>query len=90
AAARTGRPPARGPVSALRRHDAAHATHYAVTLRAWLEAQGDLTAAAERLGVHPNTVRNRLRRIGEITPLNLDDARQRLAMIISLAALGDD
>ncbi|GAT69970.1 pucR family transcriptional regulator [Planomonospora sphaerica] len=90
AAARTGRPPARGPVSALRGHDAAHATHYAATLRAWLEAQGDLAAAAERLGVHPNTVRNRLRRIGEITPLNLDDARQRLAMIISLAALGDD
>lgn len=90
AAARTGRTPARGPVSALRRYDAAHATHYVATLRAWLEAQGDLTVAAERLGVHPNTVRNRMRRMSEVTPLDLDDARKRLAMIITLAAAGDD
>ncbi|MFG3437359.1 PucR family transcriptional regulator [Nonomuraea sp. NPDC047897] len=86
AAARTGRTPARGPVSALRGHDTAHATHYVATLRAWLEAQGDLGVAAERLGVHPNTVRNRLRRMSEITPLDLDDAGKRLAMIIMLAA----
>ncbi|GAB3907214.1 hypothetical protein GCM10027612_79920 [Microbispora bryophytorum subsp. camponoti] len=86
AAARAGRVPARGPVSALRRHDALHDTHYVATLRAWLEAQGDLTAAAERLGVHANTVRNRLRRMSEVTPLDLDDPRKRLAMLITLAA----
>ncbi|MEO3888310.1 helix-turn-helix domain-containing protein [Nonomuraea sp. B5E05] len=90
AAARTGRTPARGPVGALRRHDARHGTHYMATLRAWLEAQGDPAVAAERLGVHPNTVRNRLRKIAQITPLDLDDARQRLAMVITLAALEDD
>ncbi|MEU8273753.1 PucR family transcriptional regulator [Microbispora bryophytorum] len=86
AAARAGRVPARGPVSALRRHDALHDTHYVATLRAWLEAQGDLAAAAERLGVHANTVRNRLRRMSEVTPLDLDDPRKRLAMLITLAA----
>ncbi|PZG18378.1 PucR family transcriptional regulator [Nonomuraea aridisoli] len=86
AAARTGRTPARSPVSELRRHDARHATHFVPTLRAWLEAQGDLTVAAERLGVHPNTVRNRMRKMAEVTPLDLDDARKRLAMIITLAA----
>jgi hypothetical protein len=86
AAARAGRVPARGPVSALRRHDALHDTHYVATLRAWLEAQGDLVAAAERLGVHANTVRNRLRRMSEVTPLHLDDPRKRLAMVITLAA----
>ncbi|WP_182900048.1 CdaR family transcriptional regulator [Microbispora sp. H10830] len=86
AAARAGRVPARGPVSALRRHDALHDTHYVATLRAWLEAQGDLMAAAGRLGVHANTVRNRLRRMSEVTPLNLDDPRKRLAMVITLAA----
>ncbi|MEU7912777.1 PucR family transcriptional regulator [Microbispora bryophytorum] len=89
AAARAGRVPARGPVSALRRHDALHDTHYVATLRAWLEAQGDLAAAAERLGVHANTVRNRLRRMSEVTPLDLDDPRKRLAMLITLAA-GDE
>ncbi|MDR8414394.1 helix-turn-helix domain-containing protein [Nonomuraea sp. 3-1Str] len=85
-AARTGRTPARGPVSALRRHDTLHATQYVATLRAWLEAQGDPAVAAERLGVHRNTVRNRLRKMSEVTPLDLGDARQRLAMIIGLAA----
>lgn len=90
AAARIGRTPARGPVSALLRHDARHGTQFAATLRAWLETQGDLTLAAERLGVHPNTIRNRLRKMGELTPLDLDDARQRLAMIIMLAASEDE
>ncbi|TDD51562.1 PucR family transcriptional regulator [Nonomuraea terrae] len=86
AAARAGRTPARSPVSELRRHDVRHATHFVATLRAWLEAQGDLAVAAERLGVHPNTVRNRMRKMAEVTPLDLDDARKRLAMIITLAA----
>ncbi|CAL9539167.1 hypothetical protein SUDANB95_04161 [Actinosynnema sp. ALI-1.44] len=86
AAARTGRTPARGPVADLRRHDLEHATHYAPTLRAWLEAQGDLAQAGERLGVHPNTIRYRLRKMAEVTALDLDDPRKRLAMIIDLAA----
>ncbi|MEV0627877.1 PucR family transcriptional regulator [Nonomuraea wenchangensis] len=90
AAARGGRTPARGPVSTLRRHDTQHGTRFVATLRAWLESQGDLAWAAERLDVHPNTVRNRLRKMNELTPLDLDDPRQRLAMTIMLAAFGDD
>jgi hypothetical protein len=90
AAARAGRNPARGPVAELRRHDREHATAFVATLRAWLEAQGDLADAAERLGVHPNTVRNRLRKMAEVTALDLDDARKRLAMIIDLAAAEND
>jgi hypothetical protein len=86
AAARTGRTPARGPVSTLLQHDARHGTRFVATLRAWLETQGDPTLAAERLQVHPNTVRNRLRKMSELTPLDLDDPRKRLAMIIMLAA----
>lgn len=90
AAARAGRAPARGPVAELRRHDQEHATAFVATLRAWLEALGDPAGAAERLGVHPNTVRNRLRRMAEVTVLDLDDARKRLAMIIDLAATEND
>ncbi|WP_433272205.1 PucR family transcriptional regulator [Actinosynnema sp. CS-041913] len=90
AAARAGRTPARGPVAELRRHDSDHATHYVTTLRAWLEAQGDLAEAGDRLGVHPNTIRYRLRKMAEVTALDLDDARKRLAMIIDLAAAEDD
>ncbi|WKG03185.1 CdaR family transcriptional regulator [Mycolicibacterium sp. HK-90] len=85
-AARSGRAPQRGPVAELRAHDQANGTQYAPTLRAWLEAQGDLAAAGQALGVHENTVRYRLRKMSELTQLNLDDARKRLAMMIELAA----
>jgi hypothetical protein len=85
AAAASGRAPARGPIADLRRHDAAHATSYIETLRAWLEAQGDLAQAAVRLDVHPNTIRYRLRKMAEVTNLQLDLPAKRLAMIIELA-----
>ncbi|BDB43170.1 MULTISPECIES: PucR family transcriptional regulator [Mycobacterium] len=89
-AARAGRSPERGPVVELRAHDRAHGTEYVATLRAWLEAQGDPAGAGERLGVHENTVRYRLRKMAEITALQLDDARKRLAMTIELAATDPD
>lgn len=88
-AAESGRVPQRGPVADLIRHDREHGTAYVATLRAWLEAQGERLRAGEALGVHENTVRNRLRRIVEITGLDLDDAHKRLAMMIELAALPD-
>ena len=63
---------------------------YVATLRAWLGAQGDPAEAGERLGVHENTVRYRLRKMAEITNLQLDDAKKRLAMMIELAATDTD
>ena len=89
-AARSGRSPDRGPVAELRRHDHAHDTEYVATLQAWLEAQGDPAEAGERLGVHENTVRYRLRKMAEIANLQLDDAKKRLAMMIELAATDTD
>lgn len=89
-ASRSGRSPDRGPVAELRRHDDANATDYVATLRAWLEAQGDPAEAGERLGVHENTVRYRMRKMAEITNLALDDAKKRLAMMIQLAATDTD
>jgi PucR C-terminal helix-turn-helix domain len=89
-AARSGRSPDRGPVAELRRHDHAHATEYVATLQAWLQAQGDPTEAGERLGIHENTVRYRLRKMAEIATLQLDDAKKRLAMMIELAASDTD
>ncbi|MGI5267717.1 PucR family transcriptional regulator [Nonomuraea sp. CA-218870] len=86
AAASAGRAPARGPVADLSRHDAEYGTRYVETLRAWLDAQGDLAAVAARLGVHPNTVRYRLRKMTALTHLELDRPEKRLAMIIALAA----
>jgi hypothetical protein len=79
------RRPALGPVSDLRCYDAAHATHYVATLRAWLEAQGDLGDAAALLDVHQNTIRYRLRKMTEITRLDLENPAERFAMLIELA-----
>ena len=89
-AARSGRAPERGPVAELRRHDHANDTEYVATLQAWLWAQGDPAEAGERLGVHENTVRYRLRKMAEIANLQLDDAKKRLAMMIELAATDTD
>jgi PucR C-terminal helix-turn-helix domain/GGDEF-like domain len=89
-AALSGRTPDRGPVADLRQHDQAHSTDYVSTLRAWLEALGDPAEAGKRLGVHENTVRYRLRKMSEITDLQLGDARKRLAMMIELAATDED
>lgn len=88
-AARSGRAPARGPVVQLRRHDTEHATQYIATLRAWLQAQGDPAEAGQLLGVHENTVRYRLRKMRELTALDLSDGNKRVAMTIELAALHD-
>lgn len=45
------------------------------TFREWAAADGSITAAAERLFCHPNTVRHRLRRIEERTGKSLSRPR---------------
>ncbi|BBZ03766.1 DNA-binding protein [Mycolicibacterium chitae] len=87
AAAGSGRGPTRGPVAELLRHDEDNGTRFVVTLRAWLEAQGDAAGAAEILGVHENTVRNRLRKLIRVARVDLSDPRKRMALMIELAAL---
>jgi hypothetical protein len=54
------------------------------TLEAWLAEQGRLQAAAERLKVHPQTVRYRLRRLREILGGALDDPDQRFELDLAL------
>jgi purine catabolism regulator len=59
-------------IGPLVRHDADHGTHLVETLRVWLEER-NLASAARRLGVHYNTMRNRLDRIEEIMGPVLDN-----------------
>ncbi len=58
------------------------------TLTAYLEAPGDLTALATRLGVHVNTLRYRLKRIEELvgTPLSAPETLARLWLATRLGA----
>jgi DNA-binding PucR family transcriptional regulator len=68
-------------------HDASKDSAYIETLRAYLAAFGDVTAAANSLNVHPNTFRYRLRRLVEISGIDLEDAEQRLVAELQLQFL---
>ncbi|NYJ04128.1 PucR family transcriptional regulator [Petropleomorpha daqingensis] len=76
-----------GPVARLLEYDAAHGSRLVETLRAWLDAFGDVNAAAAGLFVHPNTFRYRLRRLAEVGGLDLDDPEARFAAQVQLRLL---
>jgi len=56
------------------------------TLRAWLDAHGEVRATAEALHVHTQTVRYRLERLRELLGDALDDSDARLEMALALRA----
>jgi hypothetical protein len=56
------------------------------TLLAWLRHQGSITAAAEELIVHPQTVRYRLGRLRELFGDVLDDPDMRFELELVLRA----
>ena len=87
AAARSERPT--GPLARLMAYDVEHRAHLVDTLHAWLDAFGDVALASERLYLHPNTFRYRLRRVTEVGEIDLRDPRQRFAVMLQLAVLGD-
>jgi hypothetical protein len=58
------------------------------TLRIWLEEQGRLAPAAQRLGIHPQTARYRLARLRELFGDGLDDADTRFWLELALRVSG--
>ncbi|NYI93113.1 head-tail adaptor [Amycolatopsis endophytica] len=81
-AARGDRPT--GPVARLFAYDEQHSTDLVETLRAWLDAFGDVAAASAAVYVHPNTFRYRLRRLAEVAELDLTDPEARFAAMLQL------
>ncbi|MFI5713106.1 PucR family transcriptional regulator [Kribbella sp. NPDC051620] len=73
-----------GPIARLVTYDREHNTNLVETLRAWLDAFGDVIAAAAAVYVHPNTFRYRLRRLAEVGALDLDDPEARFAAMLQL------
>ncbi|WP_425579588.1 helix-turn-helix domain-containing protein [Streptomyces coacervatus] len=61
-----------------------HARRLAETLLAWLETRGGAPEVAARLGVHPQTVRNRLRQIRDLWGADLDDPDRRFELELAL------
>ncbi|MGC0417544.1 PucR family transcriptional regulator [Embleya sp. AB8] len=73
---------------ALRAHDAEHDTEYAASVLGWLDALGDVRAAAAALHIHPNTLRYRIKRAGELTGLDWADPKTRLLAALLLRLPG--
>lgn len=57
---------------------------YVQTLEAYLDAFGDVGAAAARIDIHPNTFRYRMRRLADISGLILEDPVERLIAHLQL------
>ncbi|MBI3966019.1 MAG: helix-turn-helix domain-containing protein [Chloroflexi bacterium] len=70
-------------------YDQKHKSDLVRTLDAFLVSGGSPTAAAERLGLHRNTLLYRLRRIAEVSKLDLEDAEVQLSLYLALR-LGEE
>jgi DNA-binding PucR family transcriptional regulator len=80
----------RGKLTAVLEHDAERGTQYALTLRAYLDAMGDVVGAAKTITVHPNTFRYRVRRLVELFDIDVKNADERLVLELQFRLLGDD
>ncbi|MFD3515569.1 PucR family transcriptional regulator [Streptomyces sp. NPDC058657] len=77
-----------GPLARLVAYDTEHNARLVETLRAWLDAFGDVIAASRSLFVHPNTFRYRIRRVSEVGGLDLGDPSARFAAMLQLRLMG--
>lgn len=78
-----------GKIDRLVVHDRDRGSDYVQTLRAHLDAFGDVGAASAALNVHPNTFRYRLRRLLALAEINLDDPQERLVAHLQLTFLDE-
>ncbi|WP_370617253.1 PucR family transcriptional regulator [Mumia sp. Pv 4-285] len=72
------------PLSSLERFDAEHHADLLESARSYLAHGGDVAAAAAALHVHPNTLRNRLRRASQAAGVDVDDPDTRLLLGLHL------
>jgi sugar diacid utilization regulator len=75
------------PLARLIDHDERHHGDLVPTLRAWLDHFGDNINAAGSVHVHPNTFRYRLKRVSEVSGLDLDDNDVRLSLMLQFRLL---
>ncbi|MGW4486111.1 PucR family transcriptional regulator [Amycolatopsis sp. NPDC004368] len=81
----TEQPRIRDPrLTELLAHDGDHGGILVPSVLAYLDAFGDVRAAAKALNIHPNTVRYRVRRAAEVSGVDLGDPAQRLLTQLQL------
>ncbi|NIC41293.1 PucR family transcriptional regulator [Aquabacterium sp. A08] len=74
----------RSTLGPLLSHETGMAPVLIQTLEAWMQANGNLVAAAQRLGVHRNTLNNRMQQIQSLIGLDLDSPMHRLNIAVAL------
>ncbi|MFI2367619.1 PucR family transcriptional regulator [Streptomyces sp. NPDC018833] len=80
--------PPQTPVARLAAFDADHSGSSMVeTLRAYLDHFGDVPAASRALGVHPNSLRYRIRRLTQVSGMDLNSPDARLLAQVQLRLL---
>lgn len=67
----------------LRNYDAENGTDFCSTFAAYLRCERSLTATAQALDIHRNTLLYRIGRIQELTGLETDDAKLRFHLLLS-------
>lgn len=74
-------------LSVLEESDRQHGTEYFETLRVYIQHHGIITEVSDALHVHPNTLRNRLKKIEEITGVNLQNPEEFINLIVAVKIL---
>ncbi|NOZ05068.1 MAG: hypothetical protein GXP41_01770 [Chloroflexi bacterium] len=74
----------RATLGPLAQYDQKHGTELLPSLETYLRYHGNISQAAKALHVHRNTLIYRLKRVGEISGMDLDEAETRLALQIAL------
>lgn len=77
---------AQAQLAPLALHDTEHGTDLLVSLRAFLEHNGQWEAASAALGVHRHTLRSRMERVRGLVGGDLDSAHVRAELLLALSA----
>lgn len=73
----------------LQEYDRQHGTEYVTALRTFVEEKYSVTHTADKLFVHRTTLLKHLKKIDEITNMDLDDWRTRLHLCLSFQFLAE-
>ena len=71
-------------LASLMESDEKQGTEYLKTLKAYFQYQGITNEVSDALYIHPNTLRNRLKKIEEITGVNLQNTTEFLNLMVAV------
>lgn len=74
-------------LSVLMESDREHGTDYINTLKVFIQHRGIITEVSEALYVHPNTLRNRIKKMEEMTGIDLQNPEEFMNLMVALKIL---